>query len=288
MIPWPEPDRWRAPVGDFPPLWASAWGDDRFGLWADLTVRGVTQRMRWIEPSGEAGFLMGSPQAERDAIRDKDVRKWANDCEHEPRLVVVAPGFWLADTPCTQAFWQVLMGENPSHFQDVPDAPQCPVEQVSFDDVERFLAVLEALPEARLQGRVALPTEVQWEYAARAGSTTAYWWGDEADGQRANWGHQCSTTTPVRRHAANPWGLFDVYGNVLEWCADPWLQRLDRLDAEPDSSARAVRGGSWVGHPGYARSAHRDWWYRDYLLHFQGFRVLLRSSSPAPEGPTAR
>lgn len=288
MILWPACDRWRAPVGDFPPPWASAWGDDRFGLWADLTFRGVTQRMRWIEPSGDEGFLMGSPQAERYALRDKDVLKWADKCEHEPCCVVVGNGFWLADTPCTQAFWQALMGDNPSHFKDVPDAPQCPVEQVSFEDVERFLAALEALPEAQLQGRVTLPTEVQWEYAARAGSTTAYWWGDEPDGKRANWGNQRKTTTPVGHYAANPWGLFDVHGNVWEWCADPWRQRLDQLEAELDSSARVVRGGSWLDHPGRARSACRPRGLRGHRLHFQGFRVLLRPPTPGPEGLTAR
>lgn len=288
MIPWPEPDRWRAPVGDFPPPWASAWGDDRFGLWADLTVRGVTQRMRWIEPSGEAGFLMGSPQAERDAIRHEDVRKWANDSEHEPRLVVVAPGFWFADTPCTQAFWLAVMGDNPSRFQYMPDASQCPVEQVSFDDVERFLVELEALPEARLQGRAALPTEVQWEYAARAGSTTAYWWGDVPDDRRANWSNQRKTTTPVAHYAANPWGLCDVHGNVWEWCADSWRQRLDLTEAETDPSARVVRGGSWVVHPDDVRSACRGGWLHVTRTSTLGLRLLLKHSSPTPEGPTAR
>lgn len=295
MILWPETDRWRAPVGDFPPPWASAWGDDRFGLWADLTVRGVTQRMRWIEPSGEAGFLMGSPQAERDAIRNKHVRDWANNSEHEPRCVIITKGFWLADTPCTQAFWLVLMGINPSHFRDATDAPQRPVEQVHFDDVGRFLTVLASLPGAQLKGRVALPTEVEWEYAARAGSITAYWWGDDmrpamanidADGGKS-W-NAGQGTSPVARYPANPWGLFDIHGNVWEWCADSWQQRLARPDGEPPLSTRVVRGGSWLSLPGYARSAYRGWRSRDDRGRVQGFRVLLRSSSPTPEGPTAR
>lgn len=288
MINWPEFDCWRAPVGDFPPSWASTWGDDRFGLWAGLTVRGVTQRMRWIEPSDEVGFRMGSPRAERYVITHEDVRKWAGNSEHEPRRVVVVPGFWLADTPCTQAFWQAVMGDNPSHFQDVPDAQQHPVEQVSFDDVERFLAILDALPEARLRGRAALPTEVQWEHAVRGGSTTAYWWGDETHGPRANWGNRRKTTTPVGHYAANPWGLFDVHGNVWEWCADPWRQRLDRLEAETDPSARVVRGGSWFSHSGYARSACRGRRLCGRRSPLQGFRLLLKHSSPTPEGPTAR
>ena len=102
---WPVADRWRAPAGDFPPRWATAWGDDEFGLWADLTVGEVSQRMRWIEPTGPAGFWMGSPGAEREALTDKDLRDWAHRSEQEPLRVRVPEGFWLADTPCTQGLW---------------------------------------------------------------------------------------------------------------------------------------------------------------------------------------
>lgn len=292
---WPDADRWRAPVGDFPPPWASAWGDDRFGLWADLVINGVTQRMRWIEPSGDEGFSMGAPQTERDAITDKKVREHANRTEHEPRRVLVQQGFWLADTPCTQAFWQAVQGENPSQFKNVAQAATCPVEEVSWDDVEGFLKRLKAESAWGIGDRAMLPTEVQWEYAARAGVSTAYWWGDTFDPAMANTNHDGSKkwdspegTTPVKRYPANPWGLFDVHGNVLEWCTDPWRSRLDQPEAEPDDSTRVVRGGSWLPPPVVARSAYRYGWHRGDRLPRLGFRLALRSSSPGPGGLTAR
>ncbi|TXH73746.1 MAG: formylglycine-generating enzyme family protein [Lysobacteraceae bacterium] len=282
---WPAEDQWRAPVGDFPPPWASAWGDDVYGLWADLTVNGVTQRMRWIEPSGDEGFWMGASKAERDAITYKHVRDWANNVESEPRRVPVKPGFWLADTPCTQAFWQAVAGKNPSHFSKGPEAPERPVEQVSWNDViERFIDHFAATPEWGTEDRLCLPTEVEWEYACRAGTRSAYWWGDTPDDTRANWNDQHSGTTPVKRYAPNPWGLYDMHGNVWEWCADAWRERLKAPEARLDESARVVRGGSWVSPPVYARAAYRYWRPRVLAYHSQGFRFALRSSSRPEAG----
>lgn len=276
---WPASEAWRAPVGDFPPPWASAWGDDQYGLWADLTVNGATQRMRWIEPSGPEGFWMGSTPKERKAIRDKDAQKWANKCESAPTKVVVPQGFWLADTPCTQAFWTSVMGESPSYFRDQQDAALRPVENVSWDDVEAFVLRFAAVPEWGWADRLCLPTESHWEYAARAGSNTAYWWGDEPDSAMANWDGELAGTTPVQRYPANPWGLYDVHGNVWEWCADPWRQRLNAPEAQPDASGRVVRGGSWFDLPDFARLAFRLGGLRGGRDRFLGFRFALRSSS---------
>jgi len=276
---WPPSEAWRAPVGDFPPHWASAWGDDQYGLWADLTVNGVTQRMRWIEPSGPEGFWMGSTQEERQTIRDKNLRNWANERESVPINVVIPQGFWLADTPCTQAFWQAVMVQNPSHFQDRPDAALQPVEQVSWEDVEIFVLRFAATPELLCADRMGLPSESQWEYAARAGSRTTYWWGSEATSAMANLNQKQGGTTPVKRYPANPWGLFDVHGNVWEWCADPWQQRLDMSSAQSQSTDRVVRGGSWVADPEDARSACRSWWHQSFRSRNLGFRFAIRSSS---------
>ena len=278
---WPAAERWRAPVDDFPPRWATAWGDDPFGLWADLAVGSAAQRLRWIEPSGPAGFWMGSPREERAALEDEQVREGADSTEHEPRGVTVPEGFWLAEGPCTQALWEAVMGGNPSQYKDAPDAPQRPVEQVSFDDVQEFLRHLRGwLPEGC---EPALPTEAQWEYAARAGTTTAYPWGDEPDDARANWNIQHDATTPVGRFEPNHWGLLDMHGNVLEWCADPWHQRLDGAAsaAMEGPPRRAVRGGSWLSPPGGARSADRLGGPPGGRTRFLGFRLALRSSSPA-------
>jgi sulfatase modifying factor 1 len=296
MTYWPEEVANRAPVNDFPPAWASAWGDDRYGLWADLVVGGVTQRMRWIEPGMDGGFWMGSPKAERNAIQNKDLRDLVNKVETEPRWVPIHPGFWLADTPCTQAFWlAVVGGDNPSHFDEGADAPRRPVEQVAFDDDKDGPGVrgfLQALNRRLPEPRASLPSEEQWEYACRADTSTAYWWGDEPDDSRANWNKNNNGTTPVGRYPPNPWGLYDMHGNVWEWTSSPWRESLGEslrvesagLPDRNDLLARVVRGGSWFIHPVNARSACRSGRYDGHRRHFLGFRFLLRSSSPDPQG----
>jgi len=289
---WHGDEAERAPLSDFPPPWASAWGDDVYGLWADLTVNGVTQRMRWIEPSGPEGFWMGSTKEERAEIKNVSVRDWANKHEHEPKRVPIKPGFWLADTPCTQAFWEAVTGKNPSHFSKGRDAPERPVENVSWTDVdEQFVKRFAQTPEWGTGDRLCLPSEEQWEHAARAGTRSAYWWGDDWDAARGNadvtgergWEDK-EGTTPVHRYAPNPWGLYDVHGNVWEWCSDPWRERRDAPEARPDDERRVVRGGSWFSHPGYARAAYRFRWLRGFAVRSQGFRFALRS----PAGPEAR
>lgn len=289
---WPAEDLWRAPVGDFPPPWASAWGDDVYGLWADLTVNGVTQRMRWIEPSGPEGFWMGSTKQERAAISAQSLRDFANQVEHEPMRVVVEQGFWFADTPCTQAFWAAVTGKNLSHFRKKSEAPQHPVESISWNDVMHdFVARFARIPEWGTGDCLCLPTEVQWEYAARAGARTAYWWGDHWDAMRGNadmtpqrgWDDRAGTT-PVRRYTPNPWGLHDVHGNVWEWCSDPWQPLRQAPEWRPDEDVRVVRGGSWFTLPYQARAACREGWDRGLAYQARGFRFALRS----PAGPEAR
>ena len=296
MSYWPKDVEHRAPLGDFPPAWASAWGDDRYGLWADLVVGGVTQRLRWIEPSMGEGFLMGSPQRERKAIKGKDLRKWANLRETEPQRVAIQSGFWLADTPCTQAFWlAVVGGENPSHFKTAADAPRRPVEQVPIDDDKDGPGVsgfLQALNQRLPEPRAALPSEEQWEYACRADTATAYWWDDDFDPACANVDHtgkkgwdDKQATTPVDRYPPNPWGLFDMHGNVWEWTVSPWRERRDAAPGLDAPLARVVRGGSWIAPPGIARSACRSRRPDGHRNLNLGFRFLLRSSSANPEGP---
>ncbi len=284
---WPAEDEWRAPIGDSPPFWASAWGDDPYGLWADLTVNGATQRMRWIEPSGPAGFLMGSPQAERDEIKHKEIRDWANQHEHDPRRVLVVAGFWLADTPCTQAFWRAVAGVDPSHFSGSPDAPERPVEMVDVGTVMNdFIDRFAAMPAWGTGDGLCLPTELEWEYAARAGTHTAYWWGDAWDDARANLNvtgirrlDDPQGTTPVHRYPPNPWGLHDVHGNVFELCADVWQGSRGVREVRPDENHYVVRGGSWLYSPDYARAACRTCWHRKDASESLGFRFALRCNS---------
>ena len=275
-----DDERWRRPPA-FPPAWADAWGDDRFGLWAEFNVGEVVQRLRWVEP-GE--FWMGSPD-------DEPARSSNEGPRHRVRLV----GFWLADSACTQALWQAVLGSNPSHFTG--DAA-LPVEQVSWDDVQGFLQRLQAgLPEGSAP---VLPTEAQWEYACRAGTETPFSFGATISTAQANYdgnypygkapkGPYRERTAPVKSLPANAWGLYQMHGNVWEWCADdqrdyagtaladgaredPWGPVSQELGAH-----RAVRGGSWFYRAGSLRSAFRRRYQRDVRLHFLGFRVALRS-----------
>lgn len=273
------------------PGWASASGRDEYGHWADLTINGETQRMRWIPPTGPEGFWMGSSAAERAAIQNKPTRDWANNTEHAPRREHVRMGLWLADTPCTQAFWRTLADVDPSHFSAGADAPQRPVENVSWHDVmNQFIARLAARPCWAQGEKVCLPSEVEWEYAARAGTRTAYWWGDVWDAQRGNaddtglrdW-DDMDGTSPVKRHRLNPWGLYDLHGNVWEWCEDVWKERRDVLEEGLDENGRTIRGGSWIDHPGDARAAYRSWRHREAAEDNLSFRFALRS----PVGPEA-
>ena len=261
-------------------------GLDSYGAYANVVLRppttGVSRvvddlqlLLRWIPPGR---FLMGSP----DGVGDRD--------EHPQHPVRISQGFWLAEGPCTQQLWQAVMGNNPSGFKDEPDAPQRPVENVSFDDVQPFLERLRAwLPPGC---EPALPTEAEWEYAARAGKSAEYPWGDEPDDARANWGGQHDGTTPVGRFPANPWGLFDMQGNVWEWCAD--VKRTYTAEPQRDPYGdlfgpprRALRGGSWEYHRAYARSASRGDWHPSGRDRDVSFRLALRPSSPGAGGPVS-
>ena len=132
-----------------PPAWAWEWGEDRYGPWGLFRVKGVCQRLRWIPPGR---FLMGSPPEEAGRYDD----------EGPQRMVRIAEGFWLFDTPCTQELWEAVMGENPSRFR----SPTRPVEQVSWKDAGAFVKRLNRqLKDLEL----SLPSEAQWEYACLRG-----------------------------------------------------------------------------------------------------------------------
>jgi hypothetical protein len=229
-----------------PPAWASSWGQDEYGVWVEFTLDGVKQRLRWIPPGH---FTTGSPEDEPGRYED----------EGPQHQVTLAQGFWLFDTLVTQALWQAVMGDNPSHFQ----SPQRPVERVSWEDCQHFIARLNQ----RIPGlELSLPTEAQWEYACRAGSASMYCFGDDEQllGDYAWFSSNSQTRThPVGQKRTNAWCLHDMHGNVWEWVQDWYLDgyyndspRTDPIGPELGED-RVVRGGSWHSEAVYGRSAHR-------------------------------
>ncbi|WP_295388050.1 formylglycine-generating enzyme family protein [uncultured Thiodictyon sp.] len=236
----------------FPFDWAGEWGEDRYGPWVAFRLKGVRQCLRWIAPGR---FWMGSPPDERE--------RSSTERRHE---VTLTQGFWLADTTCTQALWEAVMGDNPSRFKGA----ERPVEQVSWDQVKEFIDRLNAaLPglDARL------PTEAQWEHACRTGTETPFWFGDQITPEQVNYdgnypyadGAKClywEQTVEVKALPCNAWGLYQLHGNVWEWCQDCYGDYPTDFTEDPTGPqtgvGRVVRGGCWISHAGLCRSAQRD------------------------------
>ena len=259
--------------------------DAPYGVYADLNLETshgrATQRLRWIEPGT---FLMGSPEDEPERFDD----------EGPQHLVTLTRGFWLADTACTQALWRTVLGDNPGHFAGDPERP---VDRVNWRQVQDFMRALEAL----LPGvRADLPTEAEWEYACRAGTTTPFSFGTTITPEQVNYdgnypydggepGLNREATVPVKSLPANPWGLYEMHGNVWEWCADGQRDYTPEPADDPlgarfgDSTPRVVRGGSWGFNARRARSAVRSQRGPGVVDSLQGFRLCLRSIEPGPE-----
>jgi len=228
--------RWRLLENPWP--WADEVGvDEDHRLWAEFSLGKARQRLRWIPPGS---FIMGSPDNEEG--RDDD------ETQHS---VTLTHGYWLGETSCTQALWQAVMGKKLSYRK----GDDLPVEQVSWQDCQSFIAKLGK----RLPGlNPALPSEVQWEYACRAGTKTTYWWGDEMDKKYANNGGQ---TEVEAGYPTNAFGLRSMSGNVDEWCADWFGDYSTEPVIDPTGPAegrlRVLRGGSWLGYGRSLRSAYR-------------------------------
>ena len=224
------------------PAWAARHGVDEHGYWAEFEIQKQVQRMRFIPPGR---FWMGSPLAEEG--------RFDNETLHP---VTITRGCWLADSACTWQLWQAVTGKLPEG-QD-REHRSLPATNVSHDDITRqFLPQLNRLLPG-FEGR--LPGEAEWEYAARAGSVTAFAWGDEARTDRMNFDQAKPVLLPVRNFPANAWGLHQMHGNVWEWCADGY--RLyppgEVLDPLAEQAARRVlRGGAWIYEARFCRSALR-------------------------------
>jgi len=253
---------------------------------------GLRTKLVWIPPGS---FVMGSPAGEKDRREDeKQVQ------------VTFSRGFWLGQHEVTQSEWRRVMRTTPwSGELSVKEGNDFPATFVNWDDAMKFCARLTAIEQAagRLpkNWKYTLPTEAQWEYACRAGTTTRYSFGP-GDSALPDYGwFDKNTTSPVEsnprkagrrrvvalgeRYAhevatkkANSWGLYDMHGNAFEWCRDGYAKDLPGgRDPEVPAAGelRMVRGGSWVITSAFCRSAHRDWDTPDTRTNSLGFRLAV-------------
>ncbi|WP_320170455.1 formylglycine-generating enzyme family protein [Maridesulfovibrio sp.] len=250
--------------------WAESYSFDQYGLYADLNILGVKQRMRWIQPGT---FMMGSPKDELDRSADEVLHK-----------VTLTEGYWLADTACTQELWDKVMGSNPSEFKG---EGQLPVDSVSWDDCQGFLRIAND----KLNGsKLRFPTEAQWEYACRAGTQTPFSFGYKITTDQVNYddnnpgkgeakGVYRKRTVAVKELPSNQWGLYQMHGNVWEWCSDWYGKYPEGASVNPEGpdsgELRVLRGGGWIYDGRDVRSASRS---RDRpVIRFRdiGFRFSL-------------
>ena len=235
---------------------------------------GVTLDLTLIKPGT---FQMGSPNSEPGRQADETAHSVTLDRQ-----------FYLGVSEVTQQQYEAVMGANPSQFKD----PKAPVESVSWEDAQAFCEKLNALAKAHLpEGmHVKLPTEAQWERACRAGTATAFYTGNSIGADDANFngdevygsepkGLDRKRTTPVEAFKPNAFGLFDMHGNVWEWCAD-WYGEYDAGNGVNPSgpatgSERVLRGGAWIAGAANCRSACRNHAAAGTRLHYIGFRTAV-------------
>jgi len=225
--------------------WCKDYGEDEFSIWADFQINGVVQKMRWIEPGT---FKMGSPKDEPERFED--------ETQHDVELT---QGFWMADTTCTQELWQAVMHNNLSEYKGL----QRPVENVSHEDCVKFLTIVNNTHDHL---NLRLPTEGEWEYACRAGTQTPYWFGEMINFEQVNYirGNLVlllNETVDVKSLPNNSWGLYQMHGNVREWCADWYGEYGTSSMVDPKGpktgDCRVLRGGSWFSRARGCRSAAR-------------------------------
>jgi len=249
-------------------------------------------------PAGS--FMMGSTdaavqtaykQAQIDVGADHAKLEWFTR-EQPQHRVAIRKGFYMGRYEVTQAHWQAVMGNNPSNFKG---CDQCPVENVSWNDAQEFIRELNALNDGFTY---SLPSEAQWEYACRAGTTTEFAFGNSLSSAPANFdgnypydgapkGVNREKTTPVGSFRPNPWGLYDMHGNVWEWCEDVWHENYKGAPSDGsawlsggDPNFRVDRGGSWDFHGDALRSAYRFKVKPDVRVNNSGLRIVAVSRSP--------
>jgi formylglycine-generating enzyme required for sulfatase activity len=238
--------------------------------------------------SGPSGQSMGPSQNHLVPITNMVLIK-AGSFVRQKHTVTLTQDFWLNKFEVTQSEYTALMGNNPSHFTD--GGTNCPVEKVNQIQAMRYCETLSQ--RERDGGRLTsayeyrLPTEAEWEYACRAGTTNLYSFGDDAAvADQYAWTSENSNgkTHPVGQKRPNPWGLYDMHGNVWEWTLD-WFMPYPASDlTDPTGPAqgkfKVFRGGGWNNEVAMARSANRFMMNSSNGIYFVGFRVALGTKRP--------
>jgi len=235
----------------------------------------------WIGVDQSKSFTVSSIGLDMIWVNPGSFRK--GDEVYDDYRVTLTKGFYLGKYEVTQAQWERVMGSDPSEFKGADR----PVEEVTWNDVMLFCKKLTEIERSagRLSDGMAyqLPTEAQWEYACRAGTTTVYSWGDSISSSNANYDRKIGETTPVGKYPPNPWGFHDMHGNVYEWCADWYGDYPSGAVRDPvgpaDGSYRVLRGGSWDDAAYIVRCANRIRYEPAYGSNFLGFRLSLRPVS---------
>ena len=228
-------------------------------------------------PAGS--FLMGTEEAEVTLLNKECGTDWFKN--EMPQHRVNLQEFYLGKYPITQEQYQAIMGNNPSRFKD---NPKNPVENVRWNDAQAFCQKLSEETGKKYR----LPSESDWEYACRAGTQTRYYFGDNEKllGEYAWYGKFLGGKThPVGQKKPNKWGLYDLHGNVWEWCEDGWHENYQNAPTDGTTwnenhsvtNVRVLRGGSWSDAPRNCRSAHRMY-YGNRYNNF-GFRVVSSQDS---------
>lgn len=213
----------------------------------------VKIKMIWVNPGS---YLMGSPSDEADRTPERE----------RQHNVTITNGFWLAETEFTQSDWEKIMGSNPSLYK----GENLPVESVSYLDVQELLEKINTEKNS-----FRLPTEAEWEYACRAGSTEPY----QGELEQIAWhsGNSEKRSHPVATKKSNPWGFYDMHGNILEWCSD-WFQEdntNEKIDPKgPEAGEYKVqRGGQFTGRTKHTRASDRQRGLPKDSDFYVGFRL---------------
>ncbi|NCR19412.1 MAG: SUMF1/EgtB/PvdO family nonheme iron enzyme [Microcystis aeruginosa LL13-03] len=256
---------------------------------------GITLEMVAIP---EGTFTMGTEDEEIERLVKK--LRWEGFRRERPQHEVTIKPFDLGKYPITQAQWKAIadrqdlkvekdLNHNPASSKDRSDSDRRPVEQVNWYDAIEFCARLSKLTVREYR----LPSEAEWEYACRAGTTTPFYFGETITGELANYnasntyadepnGEYRNETTPVGQFPPNAFGLYDMHGNVREWCADTWHDNYDGAPTDGsvwvqngNDNSSPLRGGSWFDNLYYCRSACRlNYLRRDFGYYHVGFRVV--------------